>query len=81
MKLYAGNAFTGVWLAREELFPTMWRVCLEQRKSPMMPIDRARETAMIWARFKDVDSRTDLHWRTEDGRWREGGQIVPLGSE
>ena len=42
MKLYAGNAFTGVWLAREELFPTMWRVCLEQRKSPMMPIDRAR---------------------------------------
>ena len=79
-KLYLGNQFTGITIAPDEKYPTMWRVCHKERVSDMVNLSRAKDAATTIAAdygFRDRGvGRVQFNWRGQAA----GGAVPALKS-
>ena len=63
-RLYLGTKSTGIVVAPDEKYPTMWRIYWPDRPpSDMVNLSRAKDAAMQWAGRAGGRQKLALKWK------------------
>ena len=72
-ELLINRTRTGVFIERDGVYPSMWRIVWGGARSDMVNLDRAKDAAVSWARPRGLGGNDAVRWAWNHRQSRANG--------